>query len=155
MPSIRIHLRIPLPGRYARNTRNTVAGALKDCAADVRRATVIVAWELMENAIKYGGASPGATDGLPLTTAERSIGIEVSNEVTGPEQAREEREHLDRITRGPSQEDLDMERLPALLSSRNGRDSSPPHRESRGSTARVAAVSRGGDRAVCSIFNSS
>lgn len=53
-----IQINIPIAWEYVRTVRHQVAAALSDYPEELRSASVVVASELVENAIKYGAAVP-------------------------------------------------------------------------------------------------
>lgn len=55
-----IQINIPIAWEYVRAVRQQVAVALADASEELRSAAVMVASELVENAIKYGTAVPAA-----------------------------------------------------------------------------------------------
>jgi hypothetical protein len=73
-------LSIPIVWHYVREVRQRLGHALSEQPAELREAAVMVASELVENAIKYGESVPGAAEAtIELFVDDDQIRIEVSN----------------------------------------------------------------------------
>lgn len=114
----RFKLTIPIVWQYVRDVRRGFGEALADQPAELRAAAVMVASELVENAIKYGESVPGAPSAsIELFVSADQIRIEVTNGLRSAEVARELDAHLKRIAAATDRAALYVERLHELLDS--------------------------------------
>ncbi len=78
-----IQINIPIAWEYVRLVRQQVTAALAEHSEELRSAAVMVASELVENAIKYGASIPAMQWAqFRFTTTAEYIQIQVSNGLT-------------------------------------------------------------------------
>lgn len=101
--------------------RDRVQSLLGDMPDELREATVMVASELVENAIKYGhpvAEAPHAT--VSLDRDGDLIRVTVRNGAVSTASVRELRAHVDRLAQAPDRMALYLDRLRELMTSGGG-----------------------------------
>jgi hypothetical protein len=102
-----------------RETRSLVSAALEGFPAPVRHATMMVASELLENALKYGEAVTLAPDiAFTLLATTDSIEVEVRNGCTQPSQLDDLQQHVRDIMSAEDKAALHFARLRQLAKNR-------------------------------------
>lgn len=109
-----------LPGgiwQRVREVRRRVGEIARDLAPEVRDAAVMVAAELVENAIKYGESTPGCEDiEVHVRIETERVVIEVHNGVSNPATTAELSERIRQISESDDREALYVGRLTEMLS---------------------------------------
>ncbi len=114
----RFRLEIPIVWQFVREVRQRLAEALADQSEELRDSAMMVASELVENAIKYGEAVPGATQAtIELFIDSGRVTIEVKNGLTNPLDAQVVAEQIARLRAAEDPAALYVERLRELLES--------------------------------------
>lgn len=89
-----------------------------DASREVREATMMVATELIENAVKYGASQPdGKSIEFDLTIVNESIMMSTKNGVREDAHAQVVMEHVNRISESNNPAELYTQRLMELLES--------------------------------------
>ena len=115
-------LSIPIVWQYVRDVRARVRAVLASHPPELRDAAVMVASELVENAIKYGESVPKAPEAvIRVGVSDTEIRVEVSNGVRSTDIVRELRTHIEQITNASNRGDLYVARVEELLNSANTR----------------------------------
>jgi hypothetical protein len=102
--------------RQIRERVNSALEAVKDCSSEVRRAAVMTASELAENAIKYGEnvlAAPSVA--FSLAADERVVRVQVSNGCASTTSVRQLQARIDDVTKAEDKGVLYVARLEELL----------------------------------------
>jgi hypothetical protein len=109
-------LNTPDAWQYVQSARTRVREALADHPQERRDAAVMVASELVENAIKYGEGVPKASCAtLKLEVTDSAICLEVSNGVRAIAAVREIESHINQIACAMDPGDLYVVRVLELL----------------------------------------
>ncbi|MEZ4221574.1 MAG: hypothetical protein R3B13_11655 [Polyangiaceae bacterium] len=112
----RLSCEVPFGWEHVREVRTRLADSLADQPAELRDAAVMVASELVENAIKYGNSLPNAPNAtLELLVDDKRLQIVVRNGVSSAEHASEVEKLLQRIASAQEPSELYMERMERLL----------------------------------------
>jgi hypothetical protein len=99
-----------------RKIRQQVAATLEACGQGLRSAAVMTAYELVENAIKYGESVPGApTVTFALEATGRRLSIRVINGSTNTLGVAELERRVKDLASAPNKEALYLARLEQLL----------------------------------------
>ena len=114
--SNKFFIHIPMAWEYVRSVRQQVHDALADYSEDLRSASVMVASELVENAIKYGVAVPE----LPWTrfafeVSAEEILMEISNGLTDAGVFAHFRRRIEELRQPGAGERLYLTRLQQLV----------------------------------------
>lgn len=116
----RFRYEIPIVWHFVRDVRQHLGESLADQSAALREAAVMVASELVENAIKYGDSVPNARHAtIELFVNAEQVQIVVTNGLTSADRALEVAAALDRIADAPDPSVLYVERLQLLLENPN------------------------------------
>lgn len=116
----RFRYEIPIVWHFVREIRKHLGESLADQPAELREASVMVASELVENAIKYGDSVPGARIAtIELFVDSEQVRIVVTNGISSADRALEVAAMLDRIADAPDPTVLYVERLQVLLENPN------------------------------------
>jgi hypothetical protein len=116
--STRVDIEFPVTWPTVRHVRQAVAAALSEYPAELRESTVMVASELVENAVKYGESVPALpTARFALDVSEEAISITVANGLTSPQIATELNLRLQELAAPGAAERLYLERMLAPLES--------------------------------------
>ena len=114
----RFRLEIPIVWQFVRQVRRQLADALADQSEDLRDSAMMVASELVENAIKYGESVPGApTATIELFVEPERVMIEVKNGLSSARDAQAVQEQIARLRAAEDPAALYVERLKELLES--------------------------------------
>jgi len=107
---------IPIAWEYVRNVRQQVEAALTNHSEELRSSAVMVASELVENAIKYGAVVPALGWARFCFEATREyIQIQVSNGLTDPRAYELLRRMVDQMGSEETCEQLYLARLQELV----------------------------------------
>jgi hypothetical protein len=104
-----------------RRIRERVASAVSDLSEEVQEATVMVASELVENAIKYGdnvANHPGIE--VSLVCDGHTLSLTVANGASSSEAVRELQRHTDALARSPDKSELYTSRMLTLMDHPDG-----------------------------------
>lgn len=111
-----LRITIPLIWRYTQEIRHKVAALLNDYPEHLRQGAVMVASELVENAVKYGEASKSSPEVVfSFSVEEQRLVIQVSSGAGDESQLRELKETIQRIREAPNREELYVDRLRQLI----------------------------------------
>jgi hypothetical protein len=114
--SRQIDVSLPLAWHYIRDIRKRVGEALSDSDSELRNATMMVASELVENAVKYGEDVVGATSILFSCSFDADhVRMVVKNGCTDTHAIRKLEQRIQQIADSPDKEALYMARLEELL----------------------------------------
>jgi hypothetical protein len=115
-PSKRIDVSLPHAWNYIRDIRKRVGEVFGESGSELRSASMMVASELIENAVKYGADVASAPNiRLSCCFDGDEMRIVVSNGSTDTEAVRTLHERVKQITDTPDKEALYIARLEELL----------------------------------------
>jgi hypothetical protein len=116
--AVRIDISIQPVWTIVRQIRQEVERGLAKYAQGLRAATVMTASELVENAVKYGEAVPGAERiSFALVASDEAVRVEVTNGTTNAAAVAALRARIDAVTRAEDRTQLYLGRLEQLLAS--------------------------------------
>jgi hypothetical protein len=111
-----VNVWLPHSWDHIRQIRAKVGEALKDADPSLRSAAIMVASELVENAVKYGEEVPDARQiTVSLEMGPAAIVIAVSNGSADPKAIEALKRRVDEITSAPDKSVLYLARLEELM----------------------------------------
>jgi hypothetical protein len=111
-----LQIEIPVVWHYVKKVADAVAQALNDYPENVRYVSVMVASELVENAIKYGRRVPSLIDAqFSLQFGPQAIEIEVANGVLNEESVAMAQATIQLISSTEDKEELYLNRMREIM----------------------------------------